>query len=236
MDASNYGLAVLNPVTKQYIQLQFDQEEKDLIHTSTGSDGFNINVREQLCIALAAWIFGPTWSTSPVVLVKAWSDNTSAVSWTNKLASSNQMGQEVNRAIGLAEALFGFRMSCGHLPGSINIMADAGSRAWSPLMIKSGLTFPFNGSRSPFRPISAKSTRPSQTTSIASIGPGIKTEVRIHVETMVRVVLLPRFRQVATRRCATTFATACPICHPLLVLNHDNDRKTTIHEHRSVRH
>ncbi|KAF4134673.1 hypothetical protein GN958_ATG16145 [Phytophthora infestans] len=42
------------------------------------------------------------------------------------------MGQEVNRAIGLAEALFGFRMSCGHLPGSINIMADAGSRAWSP--------------------------------------------------------------------------------------------------------
>ncbi|ETL84294.1 hypothetical protein L917_15851 [Phytophthora nicotianae] len=152
MDASNCGLAVLNPATKQYIQLIFDKAEQDLIDTSTGCKGFNINVREQLCVALAARIFGPTLAsnkTAPVVLVKAWFDNTSAVSWTKKLSSSNPMAHEVNRAIGLAEALFGFRMRCGHLPGSINTMADAGSRVGSPPHDKMWSNFSFDWQQIP---------------------------------------------------------------------------------------
>ncbi|EGZ18254.1 hypothetical protein PHYSODRAFT_409988, partial [Phytophthora sojae] len=132
MDASNSGLAVLNPATRQYIQVQFDAEEQRLIQRASGCSGFNINVREQLCVALAAWSFGPAWATQHTVLIKAWSDNTSAVSWTNRLASNNPLAQDLNRAIGLAEAVFGFRILCGHLPGSSNTMTDAGSRAWTP--------------------------------------------------------------------------------------------------------
>ncbi|ETI37380.1 hypothetical protein F443_16620 [Phytophthora nicotianae P1569] len=152
MDASNCGLAVLNPATKQYIQVMFDKAEQNLIDTSIGCKKFNINVRWQLCVALAAWIFGPTWAsnkTAPVVLVKAWFDNTSAVSWTKKLSSSNPMAHEVNRAIGLAEALFGFRMRCGHLPGSINTMADAGSRVGSPPHDKMWSNFSFDWQQIP---------------------------------------------------------------------------------------
>ncbi|KAG2934200.1 hypothetical protein PC110_g14296 [Phytophthora cactorum] len=44
MDASNQGLAVLNPAVRQYIQVQFDEEEKDMIRKATGPNGFNINV------------------------------------------------------------------------------------------------------------------------------------------------------------------------------------------------
>ncbi|KAJ8526167.1 hypothetical protein ON010_g15013 [Phytophthora cinnamomi] len=60
MDASNLGLIVLDPAAKQYIQIQFDDHERRLIRPSTGCAGFNINVREQLCVTLATWIFGPT--------------------------------------------------------------------------------------------------------------------------------------------------------------------------------
>ncbi|KAF1773927.1 hypothetical protein GQ600_16638 [Phytophthora cactorum] len=42
------GLAVLNPAVRQYIQVQFDEEEKDMIRKATGPNGFIINVREQL--------------------------------------------------------------------------------------------------------------------------------------------------------------------------------------------
>ncbi|KAJ8575508.1 hypothetical protein ON010_g3705 [Phytophthora cinnamomi] len=107
MDASNSGLAVLNPALLQYIHVRFDEEEQARIHTSPGTDGFNINVREQLCVALAAWIFGSEWvstSEKTMFFVKAWSDNTSAVAWANRLSSSNPLAQEINRAIGLAEA------------------------------------------------------------------------------------------------------------------------------------
>ncbi|KAF1779344.1 Integrase-like, catalytic domain [Phytophthora cactorum] len=65
------------------------------------------------------------------------------------------MTQEINRAIGLTEAVFVFRISSSHLTGAINTMADAGSRAghilptklwanlsstWSPVIRLSGTT------------------------------------------------------------------------------------------------
>ncbi|OWY96263.1 LOW QUALITY PROTEIN: hypothetical protein PHMEG_00033515, partial [Phytophthora megakarya] len=135
MDASNSGLAVLNPAEKQFIQVKFDEHEQELIQPTTGTDGFTINVWEQLCMALAVWCFGPDWkrkTLSRITYVQAWSDNTSAISWTTRCSSRNRMAQGINIAIGLAEAIYGVRRSCGHLPGSINTMADAGSRACTP--------------------------------------------------------------------------------------------------------
>ncbi|ETL86406.1 hypothetical protein L917_14159, partial [Phytophthora nicotianae] len=62
MDASNLGLAVLNPTKNEYIQVQFDSDEVQWIDNSTEHDNqFSINVREYFCVALAIWIWGPTW-------------------------------------------------------------------------------------------------------------------------------------------------------------------------------
>ncbi|KAK1935694.1 hypothetical protein P3T76_010389 [Phytophthora citrophthora] len=47
------------------------------------------------------------------------------------LHSRNTFSQEINRAIGLAEAYFNLRVSAEHLPGLTNWMADAASRAWT---------------------------------------------------------------------------------------------------------
>ncbi|ETN03639.1 hypothetical protein PPTG_23763 [Phytophthora nicotianae INRA-310] len=57
--------------------------------------------------------------------------NSDSTGFTINLQSRSGFGQEINRAIGLAEAVFRIRLSAHHLPGSINRMADAGSRSWS---------------------------------------------------------------------------------------------------------
>lgn len=134
MDASNQGLAVLDPARKRFIQVRFDAEEQALIDAATGLNAFTINVREQLSIAFATLLWGDEWRqwfAPSVGQVWCWVDNATAVASTNKLASQNGYAQELNRVIGFAEATMNFRVRCLHLPGSLNVMADAASRAWS---------------------------------------------------------------------------------------------------------
>ncbi|OWY95859.1 hypothetical protein PHMEG_00034025, partial [Phytophthora megakarya] len=135
MDASNHGLAILDPGSNSFIQVKFDDDELALITEVKGaSDGFSINVREHLCIALALWTWGAKWgcqSNGRTLHVRCWSDNSSAVTWCNRLHANNHFSQEINRAIGLAEAYFNLRVSAEHLPGSSNWMADSASRAWA---------------------------------------------------------------------------------------------------------
>jgi hypothetical protein len=68
--------------------------------------------------------------TSSLTHVRFWIDNTSAVSWCNGLHSRNPYTQELNRVIGAVEAWWRLRVSAAHLPGSANVLADLGSRAW----------------------------------------------------------------------------------------------------------
>lgn len=131
MEYPDSGLAVLHPARNEFIQLRIDTEEIRFVKSSESS-GFSINVREHFCMALAAWCWGPCWKEDfsfPHLI--CWSDNTSAVSWTNQLHSKNIFGQEISRLIDLAEAVFSIGLSTRHLPGSTNRMSDACPRAWS---------------------------------------------------------------------------------------------------------
>jgi hypothetical protein len=130
MDASDSGLAVLDPSQQRFIQLDFDDDERSMIR-SVKTQLFNINVRELMCVTLAAVLWGQDCSThlaSQMTHVRPWSDNTSAVTWANRLHSDNPFAQELLRAIGLCEVTQRFRVSAGHLPGKCNVLADAGSR------------------------------------------------------------------------------------------------------------
>lgn len=49
----------------------------------------------------------------------------------NALSSDNPLAQELIRAIGLSEAVHRFPISAHHIPGAANLLADAGSRAWT---------------------------------------------------------------------------------------------------------
>lgn len=94
MDASNQGLAVLDPSSRRYIQVQFDGEEQAMIAAGAAQCGFTINVREQLSVALAVTVWGKEWASrfAPAVgQVWCWVDNSTAVATTNKLTSRNSM-------------------------------------------------------------------------------------------------------------------------------------------------
>ncbi|KAJ8575551.1 hypothetical protein ON010_g3664 [Phytophthora cinnamomi] len=132
MDSSNQGLAVLDATRRRYIQLKFNVEEITLIAHATGANTFNINVREQLCVTLACWIWGPKWKPKPGSLthVRAWTDNTSAAAWTNNLDSSNSLSGAKSRNW-LRRSHTWISNSAGQVPGACNTLADAGSRAWT---------------------------------------------------------------------------------------------------------
>jgi hypothetical protein len=125
------GLAVLDRACNSFLQMKFDAEEKSLIdQVGSIQDGFSINAREHLSIALAVWTWGFKWNFQAggrTIHIKCWSDNAAAVSWCNRLHSDNAFSQEINRAIGLAEVYFNLRVSADHIPGSTNWMADAAS-------------------------------------------------------------------------------------------------------------
>lgn len=136
MDSSDKGLCVLNPALREFIRVEFDATELILIKSGL----FNINVREQFSALLAVLCWGQLWSVgnvSNLAHVRMWIDNSTAVAWCNKLASTNIFSQEMNRVFGAVEAEWGVRISAGHLAGSANYLADLGSRAWSnPMLAK----------------------------------------------------------------------------------------------------
>ncbi|KAE9169989.1 hypothetical protein PF005_g27734 [Phytophthora fragariae] len=83
--------------------------------------------------ALAALYWGPAWTGSGrhQLHVRMKIDNTSAVAWLNKRSSGQPVARLYNRLISLAEFRHSFTCSAEHIPGELNTMADAGSRAWT---------------------------------------------------------------------------------------------------------
>ncbi|KAG3115213.1 hypothetical protein PI125_g5737 [Phytophthora idaei] len=122
---------MLDPARKLFMIIIFDEDERKLMTVKDATTTFDINVREQLCIAIAAMVFSPTWARllSPRwPHIRCWTDNHTAMARTNSLGSSNRFAQQLNRCIDFVEARCRFRISAAHLPGIYNVLADAGSR------------------------------------------------------------------------------------------------------------
>ena len=99
------------------------------VETRDGSEDFSINVREFFSLFLAITLWGPDLTQSNrMVHLKAWIDNSAAVSWSNKLASPNKLAQQLLRVMGLTLAKYRIHVSSDHIPGDWNYMADHGSR------------------------------------------------------------------------------------------------------------
>ncbi|EGZ05624.1 hypothetical protein PHYSODRAFT_342415 [Phytophthora sojae] len=132
MDASNDGLCALEPSLRQFIRVKFTEAEQQMFTTDMSVN--SINVRELQSAVLAALHWGPIWSArSPhrPIHVCFWIDNAVAVSWTQRRTSRQPLAQLYNRLIALAEFNYSLVCTAEHVPGVENIMADAGSRAWS---------------------------------------------------------------------------------------------------------
>ncbi|KAG2766104.1 hypothetical protein Pcac1_g22454 [Phytophthora cactorum] len=155
MDASNTGLCAIHPAAKEFLRVQFDEDERAMI--------------------AASWI--PT-RTSTLTYIRFWIDNTSAVSWFNSLHSRDPQAQELNRVIGAVESRWRLRVSAAHLPGALNVLADLGSRAWDGDQLIRWNDLTCSWSQVPIPPplrkiysstCSPNSTAPSRTPHIGSI-------------------------------------------------------------------
>ncbi|KAE9161189.1 hypothetical protein PF005_g31342 [Phytophthora fragariae] len=132
MDASNQGLCALEPSLKKYIRVQFTPAEQESFSEDMSAN--SINARELQSAVLAVLLWGPTWARESAhhpVHVCFWIDNASAVSWAQRRASRQPLAQLYNRLLSLAEFNYSLVCTASHIPGVDNVMADAGSRAWS---------------------------------------------------------------------------------------------------------
>lgn len=140
MDASDRGLCALFPARQQFLQVEFNYEELQLIEefNRSGDGDFGINVRELMSAVFAALVWGHLWSRPSQdsdAHVRFWIDNIAAVSWSNRRASRNRFAQMLLRILSLSEVKHGFYSTAEHVAGVDNDMADAGSRVWqSPLL------------------------------------------------------------------------------------------------------
>ncbi|EGZ08636.1 hypothetical protein PHYSODRAFT_339079 [Phytophthora sojae] len=110
MDASNQGLCVLEPALKQFIRVQFAPADQELFLADQSAN--SINVCEFRSATLAALLWGPTWALSRGLNAEQ-ADNPSR-SCTIDFCPN-----------------YSLVCTAAHIPGADNIMADAGSRAWS---------------------------------------------------------------------------------------------------------
>ena len=156
-DACDTGLVILDITKQRYIYIEFDDDEREAIlrikaktvarrlarkrrqnhgqgptpyEITDDSSDFSINVREFFAVVLAFCLWGPDWERpGQTTHIRSWIDNSSAVSWLNKLASPNKLAQQLLRTLGLTLAKYRLHQSGAHLPGSWNYMADHGSRS-----------------------------------------------------------------------------------------------------------
>jgi len=188
MDASDEGLAVLDPARQRYIRVQFDSQERDDITHCAGRDGFTINVRELFCIALAAKAWGSDWVPqfpsamtfvrTTLARLRGYNRLTATTSW---LKSS--FGQSDSR-----RPLSG----SGFLPAISRILPTSwrtqphahGSRHFE----KSGLTLPAAGHRRKLQMRQGRCTRPSRESPDQCTGRVKSAKIRFDLATMAQVV------------------------------------------------
>lgn len=99
----------------------------------SASEEFSINIRERTSAVFASVAWASRWTNSrhdEPTYVRFWIDNSTAMSWTNRRARRNPFVQMLLQIIALLEVRHNFYSSATHVPGTDNIMADAGSRVW----------------------------------------------------------------------------------------------------------
>ena len=80
---------------------------------------------------MVLWIEAWRFEYGAEAHIKFWIDNTSAVAWAMARSCRHENAQAVLRVMALPEASFHVYISADHVPGVLNVWADAGSRLWT---------------------------------------------------------------------------------------------------------
>ena len=118
-DASNFAVGAVFGTRVIYMELTQAQQR------------WHINVKELYAFLLAVREWGSSFARKHLKFVSrigASVDNTSALSWINKGTAKSPVAMSMLREIFWRSALQSFRVSCAHIPGAQNVVADAASR------------------------------------------------------------------------------------------------------------
>ncbi|POM76810.1 Cleavage induced Predicted protein [Phytophthora palmivora] len=117
MDASDRGICVLRSARQEYLQVEFDEEERQqfLDFNSSASVEFSINIRELMNA------FGLLDGRAQVAM----SQHTSGSGSTTPRLYAGQIGDEAIHCV--LEVQHNFYYTASHIPGVDNVMTDAGS-------------------------------------------------------------------------------------------------------------
>lgn len=129
MDASDLGLCALNPRLQSYFTISFSAEERLAIVEE--HPDWHINIRELTSVILSVLAWGPFWrkrENCARLHIQCYIDNTSAVAWVNRRAAPTHAGQQLLRLLAYLEILYHLHVTATHIPGTLNVLADAGSR------------------------------------------------------------------------------------------------------------
>ncbi len=88
-------------------------------------DKVDISTKELVPIAVAAAVWGPSWGGKHV---RFHSDNAAVVACVQKRSAKSPPLVQLLRCISLYGAYYGFQISAEHVPGVVNVVADALSR------------------------------------------------------------------------------------------------------------
>jgi hypothetical protein len=131
MDASKYGSCAADLTNMNVFTHVHSEADRLLFEDIAGNsiDALGINVLEASSALHAALLWAPLWSQATrQVHVRFHLDNNAAISWINKRYSPNSRGQNIVRVLALIEVLYNLRFTATFIPGTDNILADAGSR------------------------------------------------------------------------------------------------------------
>lgn len=100
---------------------------RDHLHWQNLTTGSNlhINILESLPVWLACVLWGHSWTGHQVI---CWTDNTQVLSAINKGSSTNAISMSLLRQMFWYSVTFDFHLVARHIPGKLNISADALSR------------------------------------------------------------------------------------------------------------
>ena len=135
MDASDWGVCGVWHEQRRYFAIPWDKEEKTLIEKFKAQEdmSFSINLRELLGAYFAMVLWAKAWRKEygADTHIRFWIDNTSAVAWAMARSCRHPGAQAVLRVMALLEAANHIYISANHVPGVLNVWADAGSRMWT---------------------------------------------------------------------------------------------------------
>ena len=130
MDASGSGFGVVSGSDWLAGAWKFDLDSaedchKHLCHTPGDEIPDNINVQELYPLVEALWRWGPSWRDSKILCM---SDNTQVVTGLNCGRSDNPVAMSLLRRIFWLCVLYNCHIVSEHIPGKLNVEADALSR------------------------------------------------------------------------------------------------------------